>query len=421
MATPNLRGRISLDDSPFMATLRRTRNAGTRFASQMSGSMVGPLSRIGSVIGTAFGAQALAGGINSSIQFGAKLRNLSKSTGIAAGELYDLNTAFQENDKSTDDVASSITRMQKAIAGGAKNFKGLNIEVSDLEGLRPSQQFQAIAASIMAVKDPTDRAAAAMKIFQKSGASLIPVFEDVLKMDLSQLSKMAQHIEENAEKFDQLDDSIARARRTRDAYFSGLSGKLAGPLLGVSDKATPDEALASGERHAETISKNLPTDPAKMVDATKKEITGILSKIVGLLPSAWQPAIMRAGTDLAQGVETLFTGSSNIGPAAVSTSPVSAVSGSGWGKLETFKSFTDPLKPRAAEIKRTADFYKTFGGGDRGAMGELMAASGGSSMTKAYGQKDIRGEKWKERMEKKDKPLNKEDLESVMQEYWGEG
>src|SRR5690606_7203985 len=51
----------------------------------------------------------------------------------------------------------------------------LGLSVSDLAGLSPDQQFAAIADKIAAIKDPAMRTAAAMDVFGKSGADLIPM------------------------------------------------------------------------------------------------------------------------------------------------------------------------------------------------------------------------------------------------------
>ena len=411
---------LGLNSNPLVQGLARARGKVQAFGAATTGTFrnfgrgaIGPLT-------TALSGAAFVGAINNSVKMGARLHNLSKQTGIAVGELYELSGAFEENDKTTDDAAVAIGRMQKAIGGGAKNFKNLTVSVADLERLRPSQQFQAIGRSIMQIKDPTERVNAAMDVFGKSGASLIPVFEQVADMDFSKLSSGAQFIQKNAKAFDDLDDSITRAKRSRDLFFAGLASKAAGPLMGISEKATPEETLAAGQKLGETIGK-LPNDPGKMLEQDKKDINKALTFIgsiaKAILPSKMASALQQQGQLWMNSSGLAAAGKAETAAPAAATGPRDP-----WGKLSSFTSFKAPQTEGNAESIRNSNAFGNFFGmggapGERGPMGQLMNARG-TSMTGAYGTSDIRGPKWKERAEKADKPATKEDIDQVMGKYW---
>ena len=75
--------------------------------------------------------------------------------------------------------------MQKSIAGVADETEGttgkldeLGISADQIAGKRPEEQFAVIAAAIARIQDPSERAAAAMKVFGRSGTALLPMIED---------------------------------------------------------------------------------------------------------------------------------------------------------------------------------------------------------------------------------------------------
>jgi hypothetical protein len=64
-------------------------------------------------------------------------------------------------------------------ADAAESLKALGLSVADLDGLSPDQQFERIGRALAAVTDATTRAALAMKLFGKSGRSLLPMLADL--------------------------------------------------------------------------------------------------------------------------------------------------------------------------------------------------------------------------------------------------
>jgi tetrahydromethanopterin S-methyltransferase subunit G len=109
---------------------------------------------------------------------------LSRSLGITFEELSGLELAGDLAGVSSDQLGAALSKLQVQLRGaqtGSKEavdaFTGLGLSVQGLAGQNATQQFQAIASAINEIPDPAGRSAAAVALFGKSGASLLPLFE----------------------------------------------------------------------------------------------------------------------------------------------------------------------------------------------------------------------------------------------------
>jgi hypothetical protein len=112
--------------------------------------------------------------------------NLSRELGISYSQLQELQIAADLAGVSTDTLGKAFTKAQLAITkasqGGAEAVKALSsigLSAADFEGLSSSEQFTLIATAINGISDPAQRAAAAVAIFGRSGAELLPVFREL--------------------------------------------------------------------------------------------------------------------------------------------------------------------------------------------------------------------------------------------------
>lgn len=115
---------------------------------------------------------------------GSEINDAAGRTGLGVVALQELKFAADLAGTSMEDVETATKKMQKAIveaADGSKQaqdaFAAIGVTVDDLKDLAPEDQFALIADRINAIKDPAQRTAAAMDIFGKSGANLIPMFD----------------------------------------------------------------------------------------------------------------------------------------------------------------------------------------------------------------------------------------------------
>ena len=132
-------------------------------------------------IGTAIAAP-MAGAAKVFSDMGDQVAKMSARTGIGVETLSELAYAAETSGSSAATLESSIRKMQKtlvdAIGGSASAtaaLRKLGLTAADLDGLSPEQQFKLIADQLSKIEDPAARAAAAMNIFGRSGAELLPM------------------------------------------------------------------------------------------------------------------------------------------------------------------------------------------------------------------------------------------------------
>ena len=110
---------------------------------------------------------------------------LSRRLGMTYAELSGLKLAGDLAGVSIESIAAAVTKsdvaMQKA-AGGSKSaqaaFATLGLSVNDLQGMSGADRFTAIAEAISSLPTSAERAAAAVALFGRSGAEMLPLFEE---------------------------------------------------------------------------------------------------------------------------------------------------------------------------------------------------------------------------------------------------
>ena len=111
---------------------------------------------------------------------------LSRSLNVTFGELQRLQLAADLSGASSETLANAFTRAQVTITKAAqgspeavRGLRSLGLAVDELSGLSATQQFQAIATAIAGIENPAARAASAVSIFGRSGAALLPTFQEL--------------------------------------------------------------------------------------------------------------------------------------------------------------------------------------------------------------------------------------------------
>lgn len=127
-------------------------------------------------------AAPLAAAVNQFIGVGDQLDKMAARTGISVEALSQLKYAAGASGTSLETLEGSVRKMQKGVDDlqsgnqtAIANFGRLGLTMADLAGQSPDKQFEIVADRIAAIEDPAQRAAAAMDIFGKSGAELLPL------------------------------------------------------------------------------------------------------------------------------------------------------------------------------------------------------------------------------------------------------
>jgi hypothetical protein len=135
-------------------------------------------------------SSAVSGAVNSMISMGRAQADVIDSTsklaarlGFTYGEFAGLAFAGDLAGVSMDTIAGAATKADLAFvkaANGSKTataaFEKIGLSVEQLNGMTAAQRFDAIASSIAALPTEAERAAAAVAIFGKAGAQLLPLF-----------------------------------------------------------------------------------------------------------------------------------------------------------------------------------------------------------------------------------------------------
>ncbi|MDX1967001.1 MAG: hypothetical protein SFV23_07515, partial [Planctomycetaceae bacterium] len=171
------------DQTPLQKTLASLPR-GFMTASAAIGGVAGVVG--GAVVGAVGAAiDAVSNLVNSYGELGGRLTDMSDRTGLSTETLGELDYAATKSGTSLDTLEGSLAKMGNKLvdaAAGSKTaraaFTTLGLSVEELSQLSPDQQFERIAQAISEIDDPAARTAAAMDVFGKSGADLLPLMKD---------------------------------------------------------------------------------------------------------------------------------------------------------------------------------------------------------------------------------------------------
>lgn len=142
---------------------------------------------------------------------GSELNDMAARTGVAVETLSQMKYAAEQTGASLSDVEMALRTMAR---------KGI-----------PVEKFDELAKAIAAIEDPSERAAAAMQIFGKSGTKLLPMLRE-----WDDLRERAQRLglvvtTEEAEKADELGDRFDDLGRTWDRLKVKAGASFAEPMI----------------------------------------------------------------------------------------------------------------------------------------------------------------------------------------------
>jgi hypothetical protein len=123
---------------------------------------------------------AFAASLSSLLDYVEGLEKANLSTGVSVEFWQKLIKTGEEMGISFDQMRGSVERMEKALEGTGTALGKFGIDVATFAGLNADEKLRAMAMQIMAIEDPTERAAAAMAAFGRSGAELIPMLAQIV-------------------------------------------------------------------------------------------------------------------------------------------------------------------------------------------------------------------------------------------------
>ncbi|WP_313178248.1 hypothetical protein, partial [Massilia sp.] len=167
---------ITAEITRALAEFRRFREQATG-ALEGVAAIGGKLNVMLGAVGLALSAGAIVGWIKGAIDATDAASDLSQKTGIAIQDLAGLELAYQMGGMEAEALASSQTKLSKAIVDGSEGLEKLHISSKNLDGSFKSnkQVMYEIADRFAGMEDGAQKTALAMSIFGKSGADMIPM------------------------------------------------------------------------------------------------------------------------------------------------------------------------------------------------------------------------------------------------------
>jgi len=174
------------------------------------------------------------------------LNDLSNRIDVPVQKLQGLGLAAKLSGIDTEQFATAVTRLGvsigKADPGGAfdKTLRSVGVSLAEIRGLRPEQQFEAISAAIGALPTSADRAAAAVEIFGKQGAALVPLFKEGAA-SVEELTARAERLgiivsEDQVSNIAKMNDAFDLVRATVEGIIGQVTGNLAPVVTAIADE-----------------------------------------------------------------------------------------------------------------------------------------------------------------------------------------
>lgn len=190
-------------------------------------------------------ATALAGSGKVFSEMGDSVAHAAKRTGMTAEAFSGLAYAANLADIETETMEKGVRKMQRtlvAAAGGSKSAEealaAVGLSATDLLKLTPEQQFSAIADGLNRIKNPAQRASAAMDIFGRGGAAMLPLLQEgsggikALTDEAARLGLVISSKDANAGEL--LDEMFTRMWKTIKQVSFNLGAAMAPTLMDVA-------------------------------------------------------------------------------------------------------------------------------------------------------------------------------------------
>lgn len=174
---------------------------------QRMNSLRGIAIKAGAALGLAFGVHEVVGFIQNQIALGAELLHTSEMLGMTTHDLQAFEFAARNSGLSAEQAETSLRflnkNLGKAAEGGkevAAVFTRLGVKTKDASGqVRPTGEVLAdIADGISKMKSPAEKTTAAIEIFGRAGAKMIPL-----------LNKGSKGVQELTAEFDALGGGLS--------------------------------------------------------------------------------------------------------------------------------------------------------------------------------------------------------------------
>ena len=249
------------------------------------------------------------------------LSKLSRRLGLTYGQMAGLKLAGDLAGVGVETIATAATKADVAFisaSNGSKEatakFTSLGLSMAELQKLSPDQRFAAIADAIAKLPTAAERSAAAIKLFGKSGAELVPLFEEgagAIKKATDMAKKFGLTLN-NAQGagVEKMNDSFTSAFAAIQGIATQVVSNLAEPISRIID----DFTNFVGEAGAVDIGKGIST---ALIDGAifVVEMFGVAANVIYknfIEPFGSVTGALIAAFDRGAGVANFFLGIGNV-------------------------------------------------------------------------------------------------------------
>lgn len=198
---------------------------------------------------------ALISAVKDAAEFGDTLNKAAIKAGVSGNAISELAYAAKLADVDLVGLSNSLKFMQvnlsKAASGAQEPIEALSalgLSIKDIKALAPDKQFELLADRISQLKDPADRARAAVALFGKAGSDLLPLFNDGAKgiqAAREEAIKLGQSFStEQLQAIEAANDSVTKLTTSFTGFAVTLVSKVAPGLTQLLDNL---RAVASGD------------------------------------------------------------------------------------------------------------------------------------------------------------------------------
>src|SRR5690554_2552898 len=276
---------------------------------------------------------ALVGIAKKTAEAGDQIQKMALRTGFSTEALSELKHAAELSGTSLEGLENGVRRMQRSIldlerglATQTEAFAKLGLEIEDLQGLSPEQQFNKITMALADVEDATTKAALAQQIFGRQGTQLLPMLdagsEGIAKMRAEAHELGIVFDQEAADAAAQFNDDIDRLKKGFAGVFQELGKKLIPIFVDDLIPALRENLIPLAQSLADTIS-NLIEWFSNLSPRMQKTIIAVTG-----LATALGPALSALGA-LSKGFGVLLPilGKLTLAFSGISAPVVAAVAG----------------------------------------------------------------------------------------------
>ncbi len=244
----------------------------------------------------ALGGTATAAGfaamIRSSIEAKAKLVDLALQAGTTVEAISALQEVGRFSDTGVEQIVGASNRLSKALVGVDDESKGagqalraLGLDVEAFKRLSADQQLIAVAKAMETFDDGLERGQAAMLLFGKTGAELLPFLHDLAKTE----TLVAKETTEMAQRAKELEDNLVKLRSGGIEFARALSDELLPVLVEISreltridDRGGESNVFAEGVRIALEAITVLGANVAFTLKGLGREVGAIAAQMAAL-------------------------------------------------------------------------------------------------------------------------------------------